>query len=80
MESALSVADEAITECKTKDWHSLRVEPLFVFLKEEDEKEALPESRQTFEVAAVRILDLSFMFKPLNLSVTYKAVIMCNNT
>ena len=39
-----------------------RVEPSFVFLSEEDKEEALPESRQTFEFAAVRILDLSFMF------------------
>ena len=44
-----------------------RVEPSFVFLREEDKEEAPPESRQAFEFAAARILDLSFMFSLVKL-------------
>ena len=39
----------------------------FVFLSEKDEEEAAPESRQAFEFAAARILDLSFMFSLVKL-------------
>ena len=44
-----------------------RVEPPFVFVNEKDKEEALPESRHAFEFAAVRILDLSFMFSLVKL-------------
>ena len=45
----------------------MRAKPPFVYLSEEVKKEAPPESRQAFEFAAARILDLSITFSLVKL-------------